>query len=227
MTAPFDAYETSYEQLVQRSIAFSGLEHTFFINAKLGALAELFAHHFGAKKPDLLDVGCGIGRMHFGLQPIVRSLAGCDISSKALERATREHPRAEYRVQIGETIPWASNTFDVTLAVCVFHHVAVLKRALLLNEMHRITRPGGLVVIIEHNPWNPATRLSVARCPFDHDAVLLGSRQTLALMARIGLARVHSRHILLLPSAAHWAKWIESRVRHIPLGAQYLAIGHA
>ena len=44
-------------------------------------------------------------------------------------------------------------------------------------DMVRVTRPGGLVCVIEHNPLNPLTRLAVNRCPFDADAVLLRSGQ--------------------------------------------------
>ena len=44
--------------------------------------------------------------------------------------------------------------------------------------------PGGLCCIIEHNPWNPATRTIVRRCPVDVDAELSTARETAALPAR-------------------------------------------
>jgi SAM-dependent methyltransferase len=225
MSAPFDAYRTEYEALVERSIAFSGLRHDFFIAAKVALLADLFAERFGGQRPLLLDVGCGVGRMHAALRPITGSLAGCDLSREALDRARVEHPWADYRAYDGTRLPWGDAAFDVSLAVCVLHHVPPTGWTALVAEMRRVTRPGGLVALIEHNPWNPATRLGVARCPFDHDAVLLTARRSRALLDAGGLTGVESRHFLLLPTAAAWARRLERRLGRIPAGAQYLAFG--
>jgi cyclopropane fatty-acyl-phospholipid synthase-like methyltransferase len=59
----FDSYRASYEQVVAQSIAFSGLKHDFFLAAKVIQLKALFERHFGAAKPSLLDIGCGVGRI--------------------------------------------------------------------------------------------------------------------------------------------------------------------
>jgi len=81
------------------------------------------------------------------------------------------------------------------------------------------------VCIIEHNPLNPLTQLSVRRCEFDRDAVLLPAWRTAGLMAQAGLRTVESRYFLLLPSAAAPARAIERRLARLPLGAQYIACG--
>jgi hypothetical protein len=52
--------------------------------------------------------------------------------------------------------------------------------------MARVTRPGGLICIIEHNALNLLTRLAVNRCPFDADAVLLRSGQSQELLRGAG-----------------------------------------
>jgi hypothetical protein len=93
--------------------------------------------------------------------------------------------------------------------------------------MARVIRPGGVVCIIEHNPLNPLTQLSVRRCEFDRDAVLLPAWRTAGLMARAGLRAVESRYFLLLPSAATPMRAIERRLARLPLGAQYIACGTA
>lgn len=222
--AAFDAYRTTYEAVVQDSISFSGLRHDVFLRAKADLLAELFAGHFGAEKPSVLDVGCGIGLLHDRLRPIARSVAGTDLSGAALERAAAENPWAEYRAQ-GTSLPWPDEAVDVTLAVCVLHHVPPPERDALVAEMSRVTRPGGLTVVIEHNPWNPLTRLAVARCPFDGDAVLLGAREGRRLLERRGYASVRSRHFLVLPWATPWARWTERALAAAPLGAQFAAFG--
>jgi len=228
MSEAFDAYRNTYEGLVSDSIAFSGLKHDFFLIAKVRFLAHLFAERFGAGyRPSLLDVGCGVGRMHPLLMPVVGDLAGSDVSAEAIDRAKADNPGVDYRVGQAGPLPFADASFEVTTAVCVVHHVQPPARDGFLAEMRRVTRPGGLVILIEHNPWNPLTRLAVARCPFDHDAVLLSARHARHLLAKAGLAAVESRHFLVLPTAAPAAGRIERGLERIPIGAQYAAIGTA
>jgi hypothetical protein len=90
-----------------------------------------------------------------------------------------------------------------------------------------VTRRGGLTIIIEHNPLNPLTRLAVARCPFDHDAILLGAGESRTMLARAGLHRVHSQHFLVFPVANRLTSSIERRLRRVPLGAQFVTFGGA
>lgn len=221
----FDAYDESYRDVVQRSIAFSGLKHDLFLEAKARILADVFTHHFGEARPSLLDVGCGVGSLHPYLRPIVGDLGGCDPSAGSLAKAGTANAGVDYRAQEHEGLPWADASVDASLAVCVFHHVPPAERAALLGEMVRVTRPGGLVLVIEHNPWNPLTRLAVARCPFDDDAVLLGARECRERLRGAGLEQVESRHFLVVPSTGRWAKTIEAPIRRVPIGAQYLAYG--
>ncbi len=227
MSKAFDQYDRDYEQVVERSIAFSGLKHDFFLEAKAIALGRLFSAHFGERKPALLDLGCGVGRLHPLLDPITGAIAGTDVSEASIERAREDNPSVAYRPMEGAVIPWPDDSFDVSLAVCVFHHIPEAERAFAAAEMARVTRSGGLVILIEHNPLNPLTRLSVLRCPFDHDAVLLGVGEAKRLLAGQELAAIDSRHILLLPTRRFGAPVIEKACERIPLGAQYLAWGMA
>ena len=225
MNAPFDVYSDSYDDVVQRSIAFAGVRHEVFLLAKVRELADIFARHFGRTRPSLLDVGCGVGAMHGPLRAITRDLAGCDVSTECLAAARARHPGVTYRRQRANALPFPDAAFDASLAVCVFHHVPSSERDSLLREMIRSTRPGGLVVLVEHNPWNPLTRLAVSRCELDHDAVLLSAAASRRYLADAGLVRVSSRHFLLAPSAERWAGRAERPFRSLPLGAQYAAFG--
>ena len=64
-------------------------------------------------------------------------------------------------------IPAEADSFDVVFSACVFHHIPHGEHLNWLQELHRITRPGGLIAIFEHNPLNPLTvrgeHLSVRR----------------------------------------------------------------
>lgn len=225
MSSAFDRYRNDYESVVEQSISFSGLRHEFFLRAKARLLAKIFSRTFGAERPSLLDVGCGVGVLHPFLAPIAGRMAGADVSSEALARARLEHGDVDYRMMDGGHLPWADCSFDVSLAVCVLHHVPPSERAALLAEMRRTVRPGGLIVVIEHNPLNPATRLAVLRCPFDHDAVLLGARSARRLLATAGLEQIESAYFLTIPAEGRWAEALDGRFGRIPLGAQYAAFG--
>ena len=228
MDALFDKYDKSFGAVVQSSINFSGLPHSFFTAAKADALRELIATRLhGMRNPHMLDVGCGIGELH----PLVRSMfgriCGVDVSTTSVAQARIRNPEVQYRAYVGETLPYESASFDLSIAICVLHHVPPPKWVDFLREMRRVVRPGGVVCLIEHNPLNPLTRFAVARCEFDRDAVLLDAPRTRALMADAGLHDARSHYFLLLPSAATLARRVEHSLRGIPLGAQYLASGIA
>lgn len=227
--AGFDEYEASYPELVQDSINFSGLSYDFFLRSKAGLLNELVDANFADLKhpPSLLDVGCGVGALHPLLRPQFREIHGVDVSGESIARARRDNPRCSYAAYGGPRLPVRDGRFDVVLAVCVLHHVPPQDWAVFVSELRRAARPGGLVCVIEHNPLNPATRLSVMRCPFDRDAVLLRRPKTEALLRDAGLADVRSRYFVFLPSLAPWARRLERRLARVPFGAQYVSMGRA
>jgi SAM-dependent methyltransferase len=228
MGALFDKYDKSFGAVVQSSIDFSGLPHSFFTEAKADALREVISTRLhGAHKPDMLDVGCGIGELHPFVRGMFGRICGADVSAASIAQARIRNPEVEYETYAGGTLPYDSGTFDLSIAICVLHHVPPSQWAGFLREMRRVVRPGGVVCLIEHNPLNPLTRLAVSRCEFDRDAVLLQAGQTRALMADAGLHDARSHYFLLLPSAAPLARRVEHSLWHLPLGAQYIASGIA
>ncbi len=96
-------------------------------------------------------------------------------------------------------LPFADAEFDFVTAVCVFHHVEPAGRPALLAEMTRVLRPHGLMMIVEHNPLNPVTRLIVSRTPVDQDARLLSAGAVRRLFAQ---ARIESIASEALPPDA-------------------------
>ena len=227
MTELFDSYRSNYRDVVESSIDFSGLPHSFFMRAKADLLRALIARRLGSEKPAMLDVGCGVGSFHPLLRGMIGRLSGIDVSPASIAQARADNPDVDYRAFDGRSFPFADGGFDVVTAICVLHHVAPAQWPHFLHEMRRVVRPGGLVCIIEHNPLNPLTRLAIARCEFDRDAVLLGAGKTRQLMATSGLREIGTRYFLLLPWEAKPARRIEAALSNAPLGAQYAAFGTA
>lgn len=218
----FDRYGDSYRQAVERSIGFFGADLDFFTRAKAEVLLGLAAREVGPPgELGFLDVGCGPGETDRFMQGRVRGLAGVDVAPEMVQRARDANPWAEYRHSAeGEPLPFGDASFDVVFAICVFHHVPEEGRAPLVREMIRACRPGGLVVLFEHNPFNPLTRRAVHGCEFDRDAKLLSRRRASSLLAHTGL-RPRGRYIEFFPRESRLLRGIEARLGWLPLGAQY------
>jgi SAM-dependent methyltransferase len=226
MTELFDSYDKSYGSIVQSSIDFSGLPHSFFMAAKADMLRNLIATRLDiGRKPDALDVGCGVGAFHPYVRGIFRQLRGTDVSAASISRARQSNPDVEYQIYDGEVLPYSDATFDLAMTICVMHHVPPEKWCSFLGEIRRVVRPGGLVCVIEHNPFNPLTRLAVARCEFDRDAVLLRASQTQRLMKTAGIRDAETRYFVLFPWATPLIQRIEHGFQRVPLGAQYATCG--
>lgn len=213
----FDRVGDRYDELVQRSISFSGRDRGFFLEAKAERLVELAQRVGDPAEVRVLDVGAGDGQLDALLGELPR-LEGTDVSAEMVELASRANPHVPYRLGTDERLPYEDGEFDFAFTVCVLHHVPRGARPPFYAELARVVRPGGLVAVVEHNPLNPLTRLAVARCEFDDDAVLLGPREVSSGLRGAGLRLQHAAHFLFFP----W-RWdrVERALRRVPLGAQY------
>ena len=210
---------------VNKAVSFTGKSPVFFVDAKVRLLCDL-ATRCRANRTEirLLDVGCGTGLSHPGLKELGFSVHGSDVSVEALRVARSANPEATYTVTDGSALPYRNSIFDITIAVCVLHHTDQEQRQLLVSEMCRVTRAGGLVAVVDHNPFNPLTRLAVWRCAFDSDAELLTATQARRLFRA---ANVHplTRHFLFFPFRNRFFSWVEKHLGWLGLGAQYCVYG--
>lgn len=100
---------------------------------------------------ELLDVGCGSGRLLVDHAGHVRFVAGLDASELQIEMARRilaeriAAGTAEIAFGDAATLPWEDGRFSVVTSIDVMKFVPDPPRT--LAEMHRVLRPGGRVVI--------------------------------------------------------------------------------
>jgi len=218
----YDRYRDRYGEELERAVAFAGTSHDFFTRAKAEELMRLARLHLGdPARVDAVDVGCGIGLTDRHLASRFRALTGTDVSPGVLETAARENPGVRYELAERGRLPFDDGAFHLAFAVCVVQVVVPEERSRFVAELARVTRPGGLVLVFEHNPYNPLTRLVVHRCEFGEDARMLGMAEAERLFDENGVTTVDRGFLLLFPSRRKRVLALERALRHLPLGAQY------
>lgn len=143
---------------------------------------------------------------------------------EAVAVAADTNPAATYQAYDGTRLPFDDDSFDLAFAICVLHHVEPVDRAAFVAEAARVVRPGGLVAVFEHNPWNPLTRVAVDRCEFDEGVTLLPRREVARLLADAGLTVEQRRYLLFLPVDAGWAHRADRALAWLPLGGQHQVV---
>jgi SAM-dependent methyltransferase len=218
----YDLYRDRYRVELDRAVAFAGTSSDFFTRAKAEELVRLARAHLGdPARLEALDVGCGVGLTDTHLAGRFRTLTGTDVSPGVLETAGRENPGVRYELAERGRLPFDDDAFHLVFAVCVVQVVAPEERPRFVAELARVARPGGLVVVFEHNPYNPLTRLAVYRCEFGEDARMLGMGEAERLLHENGVTPVDRGFLLLFPSRRKRILALERALRRLPLGAQY------
>jgi ubiquinone/menaquinone biosynthesis C-methylase UbiE len=115
---------------------------------------EPFIHRFaqfassGGQK--VLEIGVGAGTDHIQFARAGAELHGIDLTEHGVELVRRrlalEHLSSDLRVADAESLPFASNCFDVVYSWGVLHHTPDTRRA--IAEAIRVARPGGRICIM-------------------------------------------------------------------------------
>lgn len=223
----FDKFAEEYWASHARNIAVTGETPEFFAEYKVRDLAQLLWRPTLAA-PRVLDFGSGVGNSipwfhKYLLDPDVTCV---DVSRKSLAIAKERFPGlALFEHFDGRWLPLADGSIDVAFAACVFHHIPHAEHPGLLRELLRVLRPGGRLVIFEHNPINPLTVHAVNTCPFDADAVLLRCGALRQSFVASGFVNCKNRYRLFFPHFARVLRPLERYLGWLPLGAQYYVYG--
>ena len=224
--AAFDRVADTYYEQHREVVQITGEEPEYFAEYKIRVLAELAAAG-GIRAQRVLDFGSGIGNSipHFRKHLPGAQLTCADVSRRSLDLAERRFAgMAESLLIEGGRIPAEDAGFDLALSACVFHHIGRDEHVRWLRELHRVTRPGGLLAIFEHNPLNPLTVRAVRNCPFDENAELIRSGQLVHQFQAAGWKRPQVRFHLFVPRALAALRPLERALTSVPLGAQYSVV---
>jgi len=216
----FDSYANDYTQILDRNVSISGRDSKYFAEYKAVYLRRMLGAGFTGK---VLDFGCGVGLLSESLRrhlPAAR-LNGFDISRVSLSRVDSALSLNGVYTSSKEDL---ADDYDLIVVANVFHHIPVASRKEVMRDLSERLAPGGLLCIFEHNPANPVTRWMVAHCPFDDDAVLLPPSETVERVQFAGLQLLRREYTLFAPLFLRLLFPLESRLRRLPLGAQYAVV---
>lgn len=189
----------------------------------------------------VLDLGCGDGYYVEQLSHVVGPnghITGVDLDEQLLqaaERRSRALPApCSFVREEGTRLPWPDATFDVAFsALCFFDFPNPVE---VLAEMKRVTRPGGLLVVIEHDsnhqalfPYPPTLEMAMSQALKRASQHLPGvstrfyaARRLPEWLARLGLVNVDRRsysadmtHPLSPTQARFIDLFLDEQARHV------------
>lgn len=215
--AEFDRFAGTYQTALDADVGSAA----YYADAKALAAERVLGAGFGGR---LLDYGCGVGLLTNALRQrfSAAELTGFDVSADCIASISAElQAKARF---VADSLA-VGDGYDAAVVSNVLHHVPPAERKEFMASLAARLRPGGQLLVFEHNPLNPATRWIVAHCAFDDDAVLLWPAETARLLASAGLRQLRRDYVAFFPQSLRRLQPHERHLRRLPLGAQYLAWG--
>ena len=111
----------------------------------------------------ILDAGCGSGVFSGDFISAGCEVFGLDLSFPMLIRSAEKHAGTSLCLSQGrlEDLPFANNVFHKTVSITAIEFVEDARAA--LQELFRVTRPGGIIVVATLNssgPWAERRKIS-------------------------------------------------------------------
>ena len=103
----------------------------------------------------ILDLGCGNGRLFELFKDKDVEYIGIDNSKELIKIAKQKYPNANFQVGSALNLPFQDNSFNKIFSIAVFHHIPSKKlRLQFLQEVKRVLKPNGLLILTVWNLWN-------------------------------------------------------------------------
>ncbi len=213
----FDQFADNYNQLLDQSITVSGESSQYFTDYKAKYLHRVLGEASTAK---ILDFGCGVGNLATAISHFLPNcrVHGFDVSEQSIRKVDSGlRERGKFSSQLNHL----DSDYDLVVIANVLHHVAPAQRNNTVQGLAKHLATGGRMAVFEHNPMNPLTRLTVARCPFDEEAILLRPAEVARLFRNAGLKNLQRDYIVFFPRLLAALRPLEPHLAWLPMGAQY------
>jgi len=111
-------------------------------------LGEYFGSSFSASRA-ILDWGSGCGRVFSHLPvELLERLTGIDIDAGSVAWCRSVYPAARFEtIELDPPTPLPTSTYDVIFGISVFTHLLEPAAEAWLQELHRLSAPGGAILV--------------------------------------------------------------------------------
>jgi SAM-dependent methyltransferase len=99
----------------------------------------------------VLDFGCGCGRVTRYWEGFGGTISGSDVSAHAIEWCRANLPFATFQTNaIAPPLAFEDKSFDLVYALSVFTHLTAELQIAWRDELHRVLRSGGTLLLTTH-----------------------------------------------------------------------------
>ncbi|MGE4168422.1 MAG: class I SAM-dependent methyltransferase [Candidatus Babeliales bacterium] len=221
----FDNYIDNYRNNCNNALWLSGESSDYFALYKAQKLQTWFSNQT-QKKIKILDFGCGDGIMTQHVQSLFphATVYGVDPSPKSVQDAQTKFPSIKFSVNSDSNtkLDFESNSFDLIFTAGTLHHIPFSMHAGYMQELMRIVKAGGSIVIFELNPLNPLTVYTFKTNPIDYNAKMLTPWYAYNLAKKYSKPSI--KFICFFPKFLKFLRPLEALFSKIPAGALYSII---
>ena len=216
----FDQVSQQYVSDLNKNLSLTGSDSAYFYQAKINIIKKKLR-----SPPEvILDFGCGIGVLSRLLAETfpTSTIIGVDPSIESLRVGKKESFDFKERLHFYNQLEDMSLKPNLVIAAGVFHHIHYTYQQKNINSLFSCMAPNAELFIFEHNPFNPITRIIVARAEVDRGASLISPWSMKKMIQKAGFVQSQLDFISFFPAWLSFLLRFEPYLKTLPLGAQYL-----
>jgi SAM-dependent methyltransferase len=123
----------------------------WFLRSGRAAYDAIAAHVPLVEIDSVLDFGCGCGRVTRYWSDFAGAVRGGDVNTKAVEWCRANLPFARFEInRLEPPLAFEDQSFDLVYALSVFTHLTAELQRAWRDELRRVLRPGGHLLVTTH-----------------------------------------------------------------------------
>lgn len=123
----------------------------WFLRSGRAGFDAIAAHASPAELDAVLDFGCGCGRVTRWWGDFSGTVAGSDVSAPAIDWCRANLPFARFETNaLAPPLVFEDESFDLVYALSVFTHLTGDLQLAWRDELRRVLRPGGRLLLTTH-----------------------------------------------------------------------------